>query len=238
MCTTESVFSPSWAERVAFISGTAGRGAGPKQWLKIAANCCTMASFWRKVRKQGGGGLYHASLLNLITPSGHAEYLRLMLPWLSVRCWTSGAGRRWPAPRSSPPLWWWWTLWGATGWRRPSTAAGHNAEIPATRVASRARLGLEEAKCCLVFKVRSIWKVSKSSSCCLIGTHSSQLHGDIQVAVLGAVVARLLQSFHPGLAESCYAPLWQGPGARRRGGEGGQREERADPGLLALHPLG
>ena len=73
---------------------------------------------------------------------GHAESLRLMLlPWLSVRCWTSGAGRRWPAPRSSPPLWWWWTLWGATGWHRPSTAAGHNAEIPATRAASRVHLG-------------------------------------------------------------------------------------------------
>lgn len=33
-------------------------------------------------------------------------------------------------------------------------------------------------------------------------THLSELHGDVQVSVLGAVVCRLLQSFHPGLTQS------------------------------------
>lgn len=33
-------------------------------------------------------------------------------------------------------------------------------------------------------------------------THLSELHGDVQVSVLGAVVRRLLQGFHPGLTQS------------------------------------
>lgn len=51
---SESISLPNCAERAAFISGMAGRGAGPKQWLKIAANCCTTASFWRRVTEEGG----------------------------------------------------------------------------------------------------------------------------------------------------------------------------------------
>lgn len=33
-------------------------------------------------------------------------------------------------------------------------------------------------------------------------THLSELHGDVQVSVLSAVVRRLLQGFHPGLTQS------------------------------------
>lgn len=48
-----NVFLPNWAKRDAFFSGMAGRGAEPKQWLKIAASCCMMASFWRTEQKEG-----------------------------------------------------------------------------------------------------------------------------------------------------------------------------------------
>lgn len=37
--------------------------------------------------------------------------------------------------------------------------------------------------------------------CVCLLTHLSELHGDIQVSMLGAVVRRLLQGFHPGLTQ-------------------------------------
>lgn len=64
-----------------------------------------------------------------------------------------------------------------------------------------------------------------------------QLHGDVQVAMLGAVVAGLLESLHPGFAEPWYAHFWHRQGTIGRVRKRGKMDERADPSSLIFNPL-